>query len=85
MFKGQTCQLSVLAIFAASALAAGTFEADALPVFRAKCFACHSGKVRSGGLSLETPDEILRGGKSGGAIVPGKPMDSLLLTFGGGR
>ena len=75
------CQLSVLAIFAASMLAAGTFDADALPVFRARCFACHSGKVRSGGLSLETPEEILRGGKSGGAIVPGKPMDSLLLTL----
>ena len=75
------CHLSVLAIFAASALAAGTFEAHALPVFRAKCFVCHSGEVRSGGLSLETPDEILRGGKSGGAIVPGKPMDSLLLTL----
>src|ERR1022692_1883313 len=75
------CQLLVLAMFSASALAAGTFEADALPVFRAKCFVCHSGKVRSGGLSLETADEILRGGKSGGAIVPGKPMDSLLLTL----
>src|SRR6266478_3162666 len=75
------CQLLVLTIFAASALAAGTFDADALPVFRAKCFACHSGKVRSGGLSLETADEILRGGKSGAAIVPGKPMDSLLLTL----
>jgi hypothetical protein len=37
--------------------------------------------VRSGGLSLETPDEILHGGKSGGAIVPGKPNDSLLLTL----
>lgn len=75
------CQLSVSVLFAASVLAAGTFDADALPVFRAKCFVCHSAKVRSGGLSLETADEILRGGKSGGAIVPGKPMDSLLLTL----
>src|SRR5580704_208063 len=74
-------QLSVLGIFAASALTAGTFEANALPVFHARCFACHSGKVLSGGLSLETPDEILRGGTSGGAIVPGKPNDSLLLTL----
>ena len=61
-------------------LAAGTFDADVLPLFRAKCFACHNGKTRSGGLSLESREDILRGGKSGGAIIPGKPVDSLLMT-----
>ncbi len=62
-------------------MVAGSFESDVLPVFRAKCFACHSAKLRSGGLSLESRDDILRGGKSGGVIVPGKPVDSLLLTL----
>ncbi|HUQ93643.1 MAG TPA: PSD1 and planctomycete cytochrome C domain-containing protein [Bryobacteraceae bacterium] len=62
-------------------MAAGTFDSAVLPVFRAKCFACHSGKVQSGGLSLESRNNILRGGKSGSAIVPGKPVDSLLMTL----
>ena len=50
-------------------------------IFRAKCLSCHSEKIRSGGLSLESREAILSGGKSGGAIVPGKPVDSLLLTM----
>ena len=62
-------------------LAAGLFDADVLPIFRAKCLGCHSAKTRSGGLSLETVDDVLRGGKSGGAIVAGKPSDSLLLSM----
>jgi mono/diheme cytochrome c family protein len=74
-------------------LAAGLFDTDVLPVFRAKCLGCHSAKARSGGLSLESVDDVLRGGKSGGAIVAGKPSDSLLLSMvatgkmpmGGGR
>ena len=74
-------------------LAAGLFETDVMPVFRAKCLGCHSAKARSGGLSLESVDDVLRGGKSGGAIVAGKPSDSLLLSMvatgkmpmGGGR
>jgi len=62
-------------------LAAGLFDADVLPIFRAKCIGCHSAKVRSGGLALESVDDALRGGKSGGAIIAGKPSDSLLLSL----
>ena len=62
-------------------MAAGTFDSEVLPVFRTRCFACHSSKARSGGLSLESRNDILRGGKSGSAIVPGKPVDSLLMTL----
>ncbi len=62
-------------------MAAGTFESDVLPLFRSKCFTCHSEKAQSGGLSLESRESILRGGKSGGVIVPGKPVDSLLMTL----
>lgn len=54
---------------------------DVMPIFRAKCLGCHSEKVRKGGLSLESREAILHGGKSGSAIVPGKPVDSLILTM----
>ena len=62
-------------------VAVGLFDTDVLPIFRAKCLSCHSAKVPSGGLALETADDVLRGGKSGGAIVAGKPSDSLLLSL----
>ncbi len=61
------------------ALAAADFEHDAAPLLRARCMPCHSAKVRSGGLSIETREDILRGGKSGSAIVSGRPSDSILL------
>lgn len=62
-------------------VAVGLFDTDVLPIFRAKCLSCHSAKAPSGGLALETADDVLRGGKSGGAIVAGKPSDSLLLSL----
>lgn len=55
------------------------FETDVLPLLRRKCFACHSSKVKQAGLSLETRDDLLTGGKTGAAVVPGKAVDSILL------
>src|SRR5882672_2976300 len=57
------------------------FESHVLPLFKTKCLPCHSAGVRQGGLSLETRDDVLRGGKTGAAAVPGKPTNSLLLSL----
>ncbi len=57
------------------------FESGVQPIFRAKCFACHDAKSQRAGLSLESRDDLLKGGKSGAAVIPGKPVDSLLLTM----
>src|SRR5262245_8154833 len=57
------------------------FESHILPLFKTKCLACHSSGVRQGGLSLETRDDVLRGGKTGAAVVPGRPAESILLTL----
>jgi mono/diheme cytochrome c family protein len=62
-------------------LLAADFDSAVAPILRARCLPCHSAKVRSGGLSIESRDDILRGGKSGSAIVSGKPLDSLLLSL----
>lgn len=56
-----------------------SFEQEILPVFRRNCLACHSAVERQGGLILESPAQILKGGSSGPAAVPGKGLDSLLL------
>ncbi|MEY3458304.1 MAG: hypothetical protein RL215_1461, partial [Planctomycetota bacterium] len=58
-----------------------SFEQEILPVFRRNCLACHSAVERQGGLILESPATILKGGDSGPAAVPGKGLESLLLKL----
>ncbi len=50
-----------------------------LPVLQLRCTVCHGTRVRQGELDLRTRESIIRGGKSGPAMVPGKPEESLLL------
>ena len=52
-------------------------EKSARAVLEAKCAACH-GPARMSGLDLRERDTILKGGKRGPAIVPGKADESLL-------
>src|SRR2546421_871341 len=59
--------------------AAIDFDREVHPILAAKCFACHSGDKRSGGLSLANYSEILRGGKTGKVVNPGSSADSLML------
>ncbi|MFM7058473.1 MAG: c-type cytochrome domain-containing protein [Planctomycetota bacterium] len=58
-----------------------SFEQEILPLLRKNCLACHSAAERQGGLILETPAAILKGGDTGPAAVPGKGMDSLMLKL----
>jgi hypothetical protein len=55
------------------------FARDVHPIFAARCFACHGGAKRSGGLSLQDYSDVLKGGRSGPAILPGHSADSLLI------
>ncbi len=55
------------------------FEKEILPVFRNSCLACHNTTKAKGGLNLETPQLILKGGDTGPSAVPGKSGESLLL------
>lgn len=52
---------------------------DVIPIVLRHCTACHGRNRQEGGLDLRTKAAMLRGGKSGAAIVPGKPAESLLL------
>jgi cytochrome c553 len=72
--------IAVLA--AAGTLAAGPrFETDVLPILQVKCAGCHGAKAAQASLAVISRDALLRGGKSGTAVVPGKPNESLLLTM----
>lgn len=78
---GKSVSGVLMAVVAASAHAAPRFESDVAPILRARCLGCHNAKSQTAGLSLETREHILRGGKSGPAVVAGKPTDSLLLSM----
>ena len=55
------------------------FARDVHPILAERCFGCHGGDKRAGGLSLRGYEEVMQGGRSGAVIVPGKPAESLLL------
>src|SRR3979409_2066899 len=54
------------------------FETKIRPLLAKNCFACHTGS-KMGGLEMRSRESLLKGGKSGPAVVPGDPDHSLLL------
>src|SRR5262245_59999173 len=55
------------------------FVRDVVPILRDKCLSCHGPKIRQAGLRLDSRMEILRGGKSGPAILENDESKSLLI------
>lgn len=55
------------------------FARQVHPVLVSRCLPCHNGAGGQGGLSLAARADILRGGASGAAIVPGESAQSLLV------
>src|SRR5207244_12216532 len=52
---------------------------DIIPILLRHCTVCHGLRRQEAGLDLRTKSTMLRGGKSGPAIVPNKPDESLIL------
>jgi len=48
------------------------------PILQQKCYTCHSNTKQKGGLRLDAPEWIIKGGKNGEIIMPGKPGESEL-------
>jgi hypothetical protein len=55
------------------------FEKKVRPLLVEHCLKCHGDKKPKGKLRLTSRANILKGGDSGPAAVPGKPKDSLLI------
>ncbi|HEX4589808.1 MAG TPA: c-type cytochrome domain-containing protein [Gemmataceae bacterium] len=60
-----------------------SYEKEIVPILTAKCAGCHSGKIRRGKYNMSTPADLIAGGDSGPAIVPGKSAESLLVQLAG--
>ena len=55
------------------------FTDNILPILFLRCTACHGLGREDGGLNLTSRDAMIKGGKSGPALVPGKPDQSLMV------
>ena len=81
---------TVLLLFTATQFAAAAdmtpdqrnfFEQKIRPVLVKQCYECHSqtSKKLGGKLLLDAPSEMIAGGESGPAVIPGKPDESLIV------
>ncbi len=57
------------------------YAADVEKVFADKCLVCHSGSIVEGKFDMSTYAGVMKGGKRGVAVVPGKSAASNLFLF----
>ena len=55
------------------------FEREIVPFLRDNCLSCHCKTTTKGGLNMETPELMLKGGDTGPGAKPGHGADSLVL------
>jgi WD40 repeat protein len=60
-----------------------SYEKDVEPILVNKCAFCHSGNLKEGKLDMATFETLMKGGKRGAPILPGKSADSPLIKFCG--
>jgi mono/diheme cytochrome c family protein len=55
------------------------FEMRVRPILSRNCFACHTNSAL-GGLRIDSREGLLKGGKSGPSVIPGKASESILIA-----
>jgi WD40 repeat protein len=55
-----------------------SYDKDVEPIFYKRCTVCHSGNVKESKLDISSYESMMKGGKRGEPIKPGKGDDSLL-------
>lgn len=58
-----------------------SYEKDVEPILAVKCLYCHSGNVIEGKYDMSSYAGVMKGGKRGQVIVPGKASESILYHF----
>lgn len=54
------------------------FSKQIEPILKETCYDCHGTKKQKGGLRLDSPDAIMKGGENGEVVIPGKAADSTM-------
>jgi cytochrome c553 len=56
------------------------FEKEIRPVLVSRCIVCHGPQQAQAGLRLDSRSSMLRGGRRGPAVIPGRPAESRLVA-----
>src|SRR5579875_3477014 len=59
------------------------YDKDIEPILINKCAVCHSDSIKEGKFDVGSYESLMKGGKHGAAIVPGKSSNSLLVKLVG--
>ncbi len=62
-----------------------SFSREVIDILDAKCTGCHNDALAENKLKMETVEQMLKGGKSGPALVAGKADESLMFRMGSHR
>jgi WD40 repeat protein len=62
-----------------------SFSAEIIDILDAKCTGCHNDALAENKLKMETVEQMLKGGKTGPALVAGKADESLMFLMGSHR
>lgn len=57
------------------------YEKDIEPILYKKCITCHSGSVKEGKLDLASYEGLIKGGRRGTSVTPGKGSESLIYKL----
>src|SRR5512135_3693384 len=60
---------------------APSYSRDVVPILRTACIGCHGEQNPPGGISLTSYMTLMKGGKSGPAVVPGKGAASRIVRM----
>src|SRR6266511_343518 len=71
----------VSARLACGAGAAALWSSKVQPIFDANCVKCHGLIQQKSGLELDSLETVMKGGKEGAVVVPGKPEKSRLYQY----
>ncbi len=55
------------------------FDQRVAPILRKRCLSCHNQELTNGNISVLDRESLLKGGRRGPAVVPGKPEKSVLV------
>ncbi|WP_309707595.1 c-type cytochrome domain-containing protein, partial [Armatimonas sp.] len=58
-----------------------SFQREVVPILRTACLGCHSAQLPTAGFSVDSYMALMKGGKAGVAIVPGKSSESRLVRM----
>ena len=55
------------------------FDSKIAPILTRRCLWCHNHELDNGGIAFDDRASLLKAGRRGAAIAPGKPEESFLL------